>query len=341
MMRTLGIETSCDETSCAVLAGPDKILSNVISSSLKRHQPFGGVVPEIASRHALEAIDLVYAEALRKAKLKPSQIDLIAVTHGPGLIGSIFVGVSFAKALSFSLNVPLIGVNHIEAHLEANFIGQKRPARFIGLVVSGGHTALVRVRGNRYRILGETVDDAIGEAYDKAAKILGLGYPGGPVIDRLAQQGNPKAFSFTKPKQDHPLDFSFSGIKTAVLYHYEKEKRKFRSRKYLKDFCAGFQEHVMKWTVDKTILACEREGIKTVVVGGGVSANSKLRALLGEEASQRGLKLFIPPFALTTDNAAMIARLGYSLYQKGARSDFRMAVYPNLTIGGNGYESSS
>ncbi len=341
MRYTLGIETSCDETSCAVLAGPDKILSNVISSSLKRHQPFGGVVPEIASRHALEAIDIVYREALRQAKLKPSEIDLIAVTRGPGLIGSIFVGVSFAKALSFSLDVPLIGVNHIEAHLEANFIGQKRPARFIGLVVSGGHTALVRVSGNHYRVLGETVDDAIGEAYDKAAKILGLGYPGGPVIDRLAQRGNPKGISFTKPKQDRPLDFSFSGIKTAVLYHYEKEKKKFRSQKYVKDFCASFQEHVMKWTVEKTLLACEQERLKAIVVGGGVSANSRLRALLGEEADQRGIKLFIPPFALTADNAAMIARRGLSLYKNGARSDFRMAAYPNLKIGGNGHESFS
>src|SRR3989338_2600446 len=228
-MYTLGIETSCDETACAVLKNGDGILANVISSSLAKHRPFGGVVPEIASRHCLEAIDLVYQKALSKARLKPKHIDLIAVTQGPGLIGSIFVGVSFAKALSFSLDIPLIGVNHIEAHLEANFIAAKKPKTYIGLIVSGGHTSLVAYRNNKYHLLGETIDDAIGEAYDKVAKILGLGYPGGPIIDRLAaarlpagrQEGNPKAISFTKPKQEGRFDFSFSGIKTAVynLYH--------------------------------------------------------------------------------------------------------------------------
>ena len=248
-MYTLGIETSCDETACAVLEGGDRILANVISSSLARHKPFGGVVPEIASRHCLEAIDLVYQRALRKARIRPEHIDLIAVTRGPGLIGSIFVGVSFAKALSYALNIPFVGVNHLEAHLEANFIGTKKPRTFVGLIVSGGHTSLVCVRSNRYRLLGETVDDAIGEAYDKVAKILGLGYPGGPVIDRLAQSGNGKEFSFTKPKQDGPFDFSFSGIKTAVLNHYECHRKKFLSEDYLKNFCAAFQEAVMGWVV--------------------------------------------------------------------------------------------
>src|SRR3989338_7922137 len=227
-MYTLGIETSCDETACAILKGGNQILANVISSSLNRHKPFGGVVPEIASRHCLEAIDVVYQETLRGARLKPNRIDLIAVTQGPGLIGSIFVGVSFAKALSFALDIPLVGVNHIEAHLEANFIGKKKPSQFIGLIVSGGHTSLVRYQNGHYHLLGETIDDAIGEAYDKVAKILGLGYPGGPVIDRLAQSGNPKAFSFTKPKQDGRFDFSFSGIKTAVLNLVEREKGSLR-----------------------------------------------------------------------------------------------------------------
>ncbi len=334
MMYTLGIETSCDETACAILKGNDQILANIISSSLAHHKPFGGVVPEIASRHCLEAIDLVYRETLLKARLKPNQIDLIAVTKGPGLIGSIFVGVSFAKALSFSLDIPLIGVNHIEAHLEANFIGKKKPNQFIGLIVSGGHTSLVRYQNNHYDLLGETIDDAIGEAYDKVAKILGLGYPGGPVIDRLARSGNPKAFSFTKPKQEGRFDFSFSGIKTAVLNLYKRNQKNFRSEKFLKDFCASFQEAVMQWVLQKTILACEAEKIKAIVVGGGVSANSRLRESLEEESRLKGIELFLPSFELTTDNAAMIARLGYSLFRKGKRSDFQMIADPSLTIGG-------
>ena len=333
-MYTLGIETSCDETACAILKNRDDVLANVISSSLVRHRPFGGVVPEIASRHCLEAIDVVYERTLRKARLEPKQIDLIAVTQGPGLIGSIFVGVSFAKALSFALDVPLIGVNHIEAHLEANFIGQKKHHTFIGLIVSGGHTALLRYEKDRYRLLGETVDDAIGEAYDKVAKILNLGYPGGPVIDRLAQTGNPKSFSFTKPKQDGEFDFSFSGIKTAVLNLYEREKRKFRSEAFLRDFCASFQAHVMRWITQKTFLACEEQKVRCIVVGGGVSANSKLRSLLSEEAELRGIRLFLPPLALTTDNAAMIARLGYAQFKQGRRSDFTMTADPSLKIGG-------
>ncbi len=332
-MYTLGIETSCDETACAVLKNDRQILSNVISSSLAKHQEFGGVVPEIASRHCLEAIDLVYQKALEQAGISERQINLISVTRGPGLIGSIFVGVSFAKALSFSTGIPLIGVNHIEAHLEANFIANKKPSSFIGLIVSGGHTSIVRFKQNRYELVGETIDDAIGEAYDKVAKILGLGYPGGPLIDRLAQKGNPKAFRFTKPKQAGKFDFSFSGIKTAALKLYEQNQKEFKSQSYLEDFCASFQETVIRWIVDKTILACEAQKVKNIVVGGGVSANSRLRQLLKEETAIHSIKLFIPPFELTTDNAAMIARLGYSLYKKGKRSEYHMTADPSLRIG--------
>ena len=354
-MYTLGIETSCDETACAVLKNGDDILANVISSSLAKHRPFGGVVPEIASRHCLEAIDLVYQKALSKARLKPKHIDLIAVTQGPGLIGSIFVGVSFAKALSFSLDIPLIGVNHIEAHLEANFIANQKPKTFIGLIVSGGHTSLVVYRNDKYHLLGETVDDAIGEAYDKVAKILSLGYPGGPIVDRLAREGNPKAVSFTKPKQEGRFDFSFSGIKTAVLNLCEhksslrgaKRRSNLRSgiasasfgllpRNDVRNICASFQEAVMNWVVEKTIRAAREEMVKSIVVGGGVSANSKLRELLASEAKAYGMELLMPPFSLTTDNAAMIARLGYTLFKRGRRSDFDMMADPSLTIGGNG-----
>ncbi len=354
-MYTLGIETSCDETACAVLKDDKQILSNVISSSLARHQEFGGVVPEIASRHCLEAIDLVYQKALEKAGISQEQIDLIAVTRGPGLIGSIFIGISFAKALSFSLGKPIIGVNHIEAHLEANFISNRKPNSFIGLIVSGGHTSLLAFRRNHYELLGETIDDAIGEAYDKVAKILGLGYPGGPIMDKLAQKGNPKAFSFTKPKQEGKFDFSFSGIKTAVLNLCEASpsmrgtKRRSNPQseiasalietlprndeRFALDLCASFQETVIGWIVEKTILASKTENIKNIVVGGGVSANSRLRKRLAEEAQQNGMKLLIPAFELTTDNAAMIARLGYSLYKKGKTSSYQMMADPSLRIG--------
>ena len=334
-MYTLGIETSCDETACAVLENSDRVLSSVISSSLAKHKPFGGVVPEIASRHSLEAIDVVYREALRRSRLKPERLDLIAVTRGPGLIGSIFVGVSFAKALSFSLEVPLVGVNHIEAHLEASFIHHPKPSSFVGLIVSGGHTSLVSFKRGRFTLLGETVDDAIGEAYDKVAKILDLGYPGGPVIDRLAREGNPKAFSFTKPKQDGLFDFSFSGVKTAVFNLHASNPSEFKKAKVIRDLCASFQSAVMGWVVQKTLLACEEEGSSCIVVGGGVSANSLLRGLLAKEARLRGIRLFLPPFELTTDNAVMIARLGYSLCRKGVRSDFNLLADPSLAIASN------
>ncbi len=340
IMYTLGIETSCDETACAILKNGTHILSSVISSSLARHKPFGGVVPEIASRHSLEAIDLVFEEALQKAKLRTEDLDLIAVTRGPGLIGSIFVGVSFAKALGLALDIPVVGVNHIEAHLEANFIGKKKPASFIGLIVSGGHTSLVHVQNGRYKLLGETVDDAIGEAYDKVAKLLGLEYPGGPVIDRLAQKSTDfGTFPFTKPKLDGKFDFSFSGVKTRALHYYEENKKKFRSQKILQSFCASFQEAVMSWISDQTILAARECQARSIVVGGGVSANSRLRSLLVEKVKVGAqhavpLQLFLPSFELTTDNAAMIAKLGHTRYQlsrRNATKDF--SANPSLAIG--------
>jgi N6-L-threonylcarbamoyladenine synthase len=332
-MLTLGIETSCDETACAVLENSSNIRSNVISSSLAQHRQFGGVVPEIASRHSLEAIDLVYLKALRDAKLAAKDLDLIAVTKGPGLIGSIFVGVSFAKALSFALDLPIVGVNHIEAHLEANFIGKRKPKCFVGLVVSGGHTSLIRCEEDRYDLLGETVDDAIGEAYDKVAKLLGLGYPGGPEVDRLAREGDPGEFLFTKPKQKGKFDFSFSGVKTAALHQIQASPKKFKSQKVLKSFCASFQEAVMSWVTQKTILACVDSGIKAVAVGGGVSANSRLRKMLTEACRKNGVQLYLPEFKFTTDNAAMIARMGYTLYKRGVRSKLNFEANPSLKMG--------
>ena len=355
-MLTLGIETSCDETSCAVLKNGDKILSNVISSSLRQQKPFGGVVPEIASRHCLEQIDEVFEAALQKAKVKNKDLNLIAVTQGPGLVGSILVGLSFAKALAYQLGIPLVGVNHLEGHLSANFIGKSIPrSGYIGLIVSGGHTELIDCKNHKMSILGSTVDDAVGEAYDKTAKLLGLGYPGGPLIDHLAQKGNPKAFRFTKPKQDGRFDFSFSGIKTAVRdvianvgaplvgaldgtirrAGIKPAPTDNQYQRWLMDLCASFQETVVYWLVEKTVDACRFKKVKDVVVGGGVSANSRLRALLPEEARPFKINVWFPPFPLTLDNAAMIARRGWELYQQGKRSNWKISACPDLKIGGS------
>jgi len=387
-MFVLGIETSCDETSCSVLRGKDTILSNVVSSSLFRHKKFGGVVPEIASRHCMEQIQCVFEEALREAKIKPGDLDLIAVTQGPGLIGSLLVGVAFAKALAYQLEIPLVGVNHMEAHLVANFFGQKEPRRFIGLLVSGGHTMLTFCEKGKIHILGETVDDAVGEAYDKVAKILGLSYPGGPILDKLAKEGDPQAVQFTRPKlgrcltnfadhfpslekrgqgrfkksssipifrhkaldgsvlrrskmgkqiwhDAHRFDFSFSGVKTAVLYqfHDPKTRKPNPAAPSKKDMAASFQHAVIGWLVEKTLDASEFKGVSDIVVGGGVSANSYLREKLTRDAAAKGIKVWFPPFVLSTDNAAMIARRGFELFHRGCRSLMTMSGNPALTLG--------
>lgn len=329
-MYTLGIETSCDETSCAVLEGRDKILSNVVSSSLFRHQPFGGVVPEIASRHCLEQIDVVYQEALSRSGITAEKIDLIAVTQGPGLIGSLFVGVCFGKALSYQLNKPLVAVNHLEAHLAVNFIGRGEPDRYIGLLVSGGHTSITYHEDGELEILGETVDDACGEAYDKVAKLLGLGYPGGPAIDRLAENGNPKAFLFTLPKQENSLDFSFSGVKTAVLHLIQKQHSV--TEDFKRDIAASFQAAAVSWIVKKTMAAAAQKKAGHIVVGGGVSANSHLRKELSKQAAEAGIELWLPPLALSGDNAAMIARKGIDLFESGRRASLSLTANPNLRM---------
>ncbi len=353
-MLVLGVETSCDETSCAILrasscfspepsAQPQyEILSNVVSSSLFRHQEFGGVVPEIASRHCLEQIDLVFKQALTEAKVKLSEIQLIAVTRGPGLIGSLFVGMGFAKALSYQLGIPLVAVNHLEAHFAANFIGSvagqkqniKVPEKYVGLLVSGGHTSLTYCENGKYELLGETEDDAVGEAYDKVAKIMGLDYPGGPLLDKLAAKGNPKAILFKKPKQEKPLDFSFSGIKTAVLYAMKDLKTGLRKADAPsdEDLAASFQYSVVRWIVEKALNACELKAVRHLVVGGGVSANSHLRAELIRQAEEKGIQVWIPERSLTGDNAAMIARRGLELFKQGKVADLHLTASPNLRI---------
>lgn len=333
-MFTLGIETSCDETSCAVLKDGDKLLSNVISSSLFRHKQFGGIVPEIASRHCLEQVEAVFQESLEQAKIKPGDIDLIAVTEGPGLIGSLLVGISFAKALAYRLDVPIIGVNHLEAHLAANFIGAEIPEKYIGLLVSGGHSMLSYHEDEKIKILGSTVDDAVGEAYDKAAKLLGLGYPGGPIMDKLAGEGNPQVFKFTKPKQDNPFAFSFSGIKTAVLYEVQKQQKQGPlSETFVRDMAASFQSAVVSWMVEKTLHAAENKKVKHAAVGGGVSANSWLRKSLTEEGLKRGVHVQFPERILSLDNAGMIARRGWELFKKGKKSGWNLTGLPNLKMG--------
>ncbi len=331
---TLGIETSCDETSCSVLKGKDTILSNVVSSSLFRHKKFGGVVPEIASRHCMEQIQCVFEEALREANVKAQDLDLVAVTQGPGLIGSLLVGVAFAKALAYQLDIPVVGVNHMEAHLVANFFGAKEPKRFVGLLVSGGHTMLTFCEKGRIHILGETVDDAVGEAYDKVAKIMGLSYPGGPILDKLAGEGNPRAFHFTRPKQDKRFNFSFSGVKTAVLYQFRDPKTGKQNplAPSRQDMAASFQHAVIGWLVEKALDAAKFKGVSHIVVGGGVSANSYLREKLTRDAGALGIKVWFPPFVLSADNAAMIARRGFELYQNGKRSKLNMTGDPGLQI---------
>lgn len=328
---TLGIESSCDETACAVLEGKDKLRSNIISSSLALHGPFGGVVPEIASRHTLECIDHVLARSLAAARYSLKNINLIAVTRGPGLIGPLLVGVHFAKTLAYALGLPIVGVNHLEAHLEVNFIARPRlPKSFMGFVVSGGHTVLVLFRNGKYHYLGETVDDAAGEAFDKVAKILELGFPGGPLIDKLARKGDPLKIPFPVSKTKGAFDFSFSGVKTAVLYYV---KRNPRWKREIHDIAASFQRSVVASLVGKSVLACERNKVSTLVLGGGVTANSALRKTLSAEAAKRGIEVIFPELIHTMDNAAMTAFSGYARFRKHGGASGNIMADPCLSIG--------
>lgn len=329
-MLVLGIETSCDETASAVVADGKEILSNVVASQVDFHRAFGGVVPEIASRKHLEAIVPVVDEALRKAGARIEDIDLIAVTKGPGLPGSLIVGVVCAKALAFAFKKPIVGVSHIQAHIFANFLVYPDiPLPAICLVVSGGHTDLfILYEDKSVKHLGRTRDDAAGEAFDKVAKLLSLGYPGGPIIDRLAREGDPEFIHFPRPLLPDSWDFSFSGLKTAVL----REVRKFQEKGEIpvNHICASFQEAVVDTLVEKTAMACREFGMKRVLLGGGVVANSRLREKFEKKAKDEGWEIFIPPLSLCTDNAAMIASLGY--YDWGRRGEEEFDVEPALRI---------
>ncbi|MBI3251709.1 MAG: tRNA (adenosine(37)-N6)-threonylcarbamoyltransferase complex transferase subunit TsaD [Candidatus Omnitrophica bacterium] len=331
-MITLGIETSCDETAAAVVKNGKTILSNVVFSSLSEHKKYGGVVPEIASRSHVGSILECLDASLKKAKVSLIDIDLVAVTQGPGLMGSLLVGLSAAKTLAWVLKKPLIGVDHVLAHVHAGFLSADLKFPCLGLVVSGGHTMLLRMNSPAHvQILGRTIDDAAGEAFDKVAKILGLGYPGGPAIDRLSRGEDTKKFFFTRPfLSTHSLDFSFSGIKTAVFYR-TRELKKPLGLKIKKEICAGFQEAVCDTLVKKTVRAAGENRLKNVVVGGGVSANTRLREKFKTAAEKESLNVVFPKTALCQDNAAMIAGLGAALYRIGQTSPPDMAAYSDFS----------
>jgi N6-L-threonylcarbamoyladenine synthase len=371
----LGIETSCDETAAAVVSGGEKVLSNVVSSQIATHQPYGGVVPELASREHLRAIVPVVRQALKESGQSYQSVDAIAVTQGPGLAGALLVGISFAKALAYVLEKPLITVNHLEGHIHAVLLEERQKGAFefefpaLALVVSGGHTHLFLAqehdKGWRYKNIGRTRDDAAGEAYDKVAKLLGLGYPGGPIIDALAKHGNAKAVKFGPaqikhsnrgtPKDKQTLhDFSFSGIKTAVLHYVEKENMReaivarqqalavnprpgtqdvlpLCDQKTL-DLAASFQRAVVNDLVAKTLHAADEQNVRTIFVTGGVAANSELRQTFEREANRAGIAVFFPSRRLSTDNAAMIAAAAYPKFLAGDFADAEFSAEASLAL---------
>lgn len=323
---TLGIESSCDETSVAVVKNGREVLSNVINSQIKIHEKYGGVVPEIASRNHIEAISGVTKQALEEAKITFEDINIIACTCGPGLVGALLVGVSYAKALSYALNKPLIGTNHIEGHIAANYITHKNlTPPFLCLIVSGGHTHLVHIKNyNEFEILGKTRDDAIGEAFDKVARVIGLGYPGGPKVDKLAKEGVAN-IELPKPHMEG-LDFSFSGIKTAIinLHHKNPDINK-------ANLCASFEKDVTEILLENTIEAAKKLNINKIALAGGVSANSYIRQEF-LKLQAKGYEIYYPEMILCTDNAAMIASAGYYNFMAGKVSDMYLNAIPNLKI---------
>ena len=322
----LGIETSCDETSAAVMKDGKHLLSNVVSSQIDVHNAFGGVVPEIASRKHTETIVHVIDQAIAASETDPRELDAVAVTQGPGLVGSLMVGISAAKALAFSWEKPLVGVNHLEAHIASAHIENEIDFPFVALIVSGGHTNLYMVEGFLdFELLGSTRDDAAGEAFDKGAKALGLGYPGGVQIDRLSKNGDPDVVSFPRPFNNESFDFSFSGLKTALLNHVRKNPAE--TEKDLHDVCAGFQEAIVETLVNKTLNAARKNGVETVVIAGGVACNSRLRRLSEERIEGEGISVFMPSPSLCTDNAAMIAALGHHMYEDDRISSFDISPY--------------
>ncbi len=331
---TLAIETSCDETSVAVVENGRWVLSNIISSQIDIHKRFGGVVPEVASRKHIESISYVVKEALEEAEKTFEDIDHVGVTYGPGLVGALLVGLSYAKGLAFARGIPLNGVNHIEGHIYANFIEDKelRPP-FISLIVSGGHSHLVYVQDyGVYEVLGQTRDDAAGEAFDKIARALDLGYPGGPEIDRLAQTGDPKALDFPQAYlEEGTYDFSFSGLKSSALNYINQQKMK-KQPIPLEDMAASYQQAIIEVLVEKAIRCAKEKNMDKIVLAGGVAANRGLRALLKARGEEEGIRVQYPSLTLCTDNAAMIGSVAYYQYMKGERSPLNLNGVPNLKI---------
>ena len=334
-MLILSIESSCDETSAAVLEDGRKVLSNVIYSQIDIHKKYGGVVPEIASRSHVEKISYVVQSALDEANKSFDDIEAKGVTYGPGLVGAVLVGLSYAKAIAFSKQIPLVGVNHIEGHIAANYIEDKElEPPFVCLVVSGGHTHLVHVKGyNEFEVLGQTRDDAAGEAFDKVARAVGLGYPGGPLIDKAAREGNPDAIDFPKVYIDaESNDFSFSGLKSAVLNYLNSRKQK-QEEININDVAASFQKSAVEVLVNKAVKVAKEKNSKYIVLAGGVAANSCLREELEKAALENGLMVRFPSPVLCTDNAAMIGCAAYYRYKDNIISDQHLNAIPNLKIG--------
>ncbi len=331
----LAIESSCDETAAAVVKNGREVCSNIISSQIDLHTLYGGVVPEIASRKHIEKVNQVIEEALKEAGYKLRDMDAIAVTYGPGLVGPLLVGVSAAKAISFATDIPLIGVHHIEGHISANYIENKElEPPFVCLVVSGGHSHLVVVKDyGEYEIIGRTRDDAAGEAYDKVARAIGLGYPGGPKIDKLAKEGNPDAIRFPRAKvEENAYDFSFSGLKSAVLNYLNGCQMK-GEEVCRADVAASFQQAVIEVLVDHAMHAVKQYGYGKFAIAGGVASNSALRAAMADRCEKEGIQFFHPSPILCTDNAAMIGTAGYYEYIKGVRSGLDLNAVPNLKLG--------
>lgn len=334
-MNILGVETSCDETAAAVVSDGTEILSNVVSSQVALHRPYGGVVPELASRNHLQLIDSVIGQALSDAGATIDQIDAVAATYGPGLASSLLIGLNAAKGIAFATGKPFIGINHVEAHLYTPLIanGALDALPMVSLIVSGGHTILAHATAvGTHEILGQTVDDAAGEAFDKVAKLLGLGYPGGPEIERRAENGNHAAIDFPRSMLNDGTDnFSFSGLKTSVLYFLRRNPQH-----RVEDVCASFQEAVVHVLVGKAVGAAEKLQVKTVSASGGVSINRRFREKLEAECTERGLQLLLAPQALCTDNAAMIAGLAYYQFSRSGPGDYSLEVAPSIGLGVGG-----
>ena len=329
----LGVETSCDETAVAIIKNGREIVANVVASQIESHKRFGGVVPEIASRHHVEQLTIVFEEAMKQANLDFNEISAISVTEGPGLVGALLTGINAAKAVAFSQGIPLIGVHHIAGHIYANRLIKELEFPLLALVVSGGHTELVYMKEHAdFEVIGETLDDAAGEAYDKVARTLGLPYPGGPHIDRLAHEGKPTIDLPRAWLGEGSFDFSFSGLKSAVINTLHNAKQKGITFE-AKDVAASFQASVIDVLVTKTSQAVDKYPVKQLLLAGGVAANKGLRTALEKEFSSReGLELIIPPLSLCTDNAAMIAAIGSVLYDKGIRSDLALNANPGLEL---------